>query len=95
MLPENQEAKSLYIEMRDMRNRHRQMMLKTLHGDQGEFESWIMESIVRESEMASFQEIVDFATAEGILSPELIDAASSAVAWGAELRRLVSERVAA
>jgi hypothetical protein len=90
MLPESQTAIASYIEMRDYRNRFRQMQMRALKGDLDAFNAYVLCNIALEGEMPGLREEVDFAQSEGgILTDEMVHAAESAIAWGVELGRLV------
>lgn len=95
MLPESAAAKQAYIEMRDMRSSHRQMMLRTLHGDLDEFNAYVLEHVAIDAELSDFRESFDFAKDEGILTAEMIHAAESAISWGIEAKRLIEEHLKA
>lgn len=93
MIPESKDGRSAYIEARDMKSRHRQMMMKSLLGDLDEFNAFVLANIGTNAEMPYLRESVDFATDEGILTEEMIVAADNAILWGVELRRLIAEKV--
>jgi hypothetical protein len=91
VLPESQDAKALYVEMRDARNRHRQWALSSSKGDMDALKSHVLDGLSLDSEMAGLREQVDFATSESLLTPEQIEAAHHAIAWGDTLRALLAE----
>lgn len=91
MLPDSPEARALYVEMRDARNRHRQWALSASNGDMDALKAHVLDGLSLDSEMASLREQVDFAVSEGLLTPEQVEAAHHAIAWGDTLRALLSE----
>jgi hypothetical protein len=89
MLPEGEFARREYLEVQENRNRWRKMQLRTLGGDLDAFNAYVLGTLADESEMASLREVVDFARQEGILTPEMLDAAENAIGWGIQLRHMV------
>jgi len=91
VLPDSQEARALYVDLRDARNRHRQWALSSSKGDMDALKVHVLDVLSLDSEMAGLREQVDFAISEGLLTPEQIEAAHHAIAWGDTLRALLAE----
>jgi hypothetical protein len=89
---ETTEQASAFFEVRDYRSRWRQDRLASLKGDLDDFAKYVRRSMILDSDLMMLRESVDFAKTEGdILTPEMLHAAESALAWGDELRRLLKE----
>jgi hypothetical protein len=95
MLPESDYAKELYVELRDTRTRMREMVLRRVHGDLDEFHSYVLEKLAEEAEVPGLRELVDFAQAEDVMTPEMQEAAKNAIAWGVHLRVLIAAQARA
>lgn len=87
-LPSSQDGKALYINSRDMFNRLRRSVLIQAGGDEAALKAHVLDHLTLMAEFAQFRESVDFAIQEGFLTPEQVEAAQSAIAWGEEFNRL-------
>ena len=94
MLPETQSGRETYIELRDCRNRWRGMAMRRFAGDLEAFRGWVLDGLIHDAELGELREAVDFAEAEGMLTPEQLEAANNAVAWGECLRHLIQPTTA-
>ena len=93
MLPNSLAAKQEYMGMRDLRNRGRDMMIKTLGGDIGAFTDYLAEKLSEDANIATFRENIDYLGGSNqLLTEEMKHAAQNMIAWGEELIRLLGER---
>lgn len=81
MLPSDPDARRLFFDMRDCRNRHREMLLMTCGGDMEALRAKTLDDLQYESELATFLELVDFARSNGWLDEAQLEAANNAIAW--------------
>jgi hypothetical protein len=67
--------------------------MRALGGEKSTFTSYFRNQFAMDADLSDLREALDFAIGEGyILTPEMVHAAESAIAWGVELRRLLEEK---
>lgn len=87
MLPSSDLGRQAYLELRDQRNRFRELMDRRL--DKVQFAAFVLENLARDLELVELQEQVDFAREEGILSGELDTGLQNLSSWATECLRLI------
>ena len=79
----------MFLSFRDYRSRWRQSDLE-YRGEDG-FKARATQSLALESELAGFQEQVEFMRSEDLLTPEQIEAANNCIGWGKVLLSTIPE----
>ena len=93
MLPNNIVAREEYIEMREFRNRMRDMQMKGLGGDVDMFTAYLTERMIENANIASFREMIDYLDeTDQLLTDEMKHAAENMVSWGEELINMLKGR---
>ena len=93
MLPNNLSAREEYTEMREFRNRMRDMQMRAISGDIDTFTDYLAKMLSIDANIASFRENIDFLEqTEQLLTDEMKHAARNMVSWGEELIRMIKER---
>jgi len=92
MIPNNPVAQEEYSEMREFRNRMRDMQMKSLGGDVEVFTDYLYEKLSENANIASFREIVDYMNEMGYpITEDMKHAAENMISWGEELIKMIKE----
>ena len=92
MLPSNIRAGVEYREMKEVRERLRDMMFHALGGDLDTYQDYLAEQLSTDANIATFRENIDYLEENGyLLTDEMRHAAENMISWGNELIRMLRE----
>ena len=91
MLPDTQQGRIDYARYRDQRNLHRSLILESNGGDQGDLTAREFAILAMEAEQSGLREQVDSMVSDGMLTPDMVEAAKNCVAWGEALLALIHQ----